>query len=131
MFILTKTQPPTCKSNLLFRSFMLVIDCGCSLEEISREKPPSGKPALQSLKLAISIGRFTLRKLRNFCLKLLHATCLQFELYCVSCVNQAPNSPVACDSFRQRRSQLDNWGGGAIFIYSCSQTLKSIDSKIN
>ena len=81
------------------------------------EKPPSGKPALQSFKLAISIGRFTLRKLRNFCLKLSHATCLQFELYCV---NQAPNSPVACDSFRQRRSQLDNWGRGVhihIFVF--------------
>jgi hypothetical protein len=26
---------------------------------------------------------------------------------------------------------LDNWGGGAIFIYSCSQTLKTIDFKRN
>jgi hypothetical protein len=33
------------------------------------------------------------------------------------------------------RSQLDNWGGGGggggIFIYSCSQTLKTISKEIN
>jgi hypothetical protein len=33
----------------------------------------------------------------------------------------------------QWRSKLDNWGGGGggIFIYSCSQTLKTIDFKGN
>jgi hypothetical protein len=31
----------------------------------------------------------------------------------------------------QRRRKIDNWGGGAIFIYLCSQTLKTIDFKRN
>ena len=31
----------------------------------------------------------------------------------------------------QWRSQLDKWGGGTIFIYSYSQTLKTINFKIN
>ena len=31
----------------------------------------------------------------------------------------------------QWRSKLDNWGWGAIFIYSCSQTMKTIDFKGN
>jgi hypothetical protein len=31
-----------------------------------------------------------------------------------------------------RRRKIDKWGGGAIFIYSCSQTLKqSISKEIN
>ena len=25
------------------------------------------------------------------------------------------------------RRKIDNWGGGHIFIYSCSQTVKTID----
>ena len=30
----------------------------------------------------------------------------------------------------QGRRKIDNWGGGHIFIYSCSQTVKTIDFKI-
>ena len=30
----------------------------------------------------------------------------------------------------QGRRKIDNWGGGGIFIYSCSQTVKTIDFKI-
>ena len=32
--------------------------------------------------------------------------------------------------FIQGRRKIDNWGGGVIFIYSCSQTVKTIDFKI-
>ena len=31
----------------------------------------------------------------------------------------------------QRRRNIDNWGGGQIFIYSCAQTVKTIDFKRN
>ena len=33
--------------------------------------------------------------------------------------------------FVQGRSKLYNWGGGVIFIYTCSHTLKTIDFKRN
>ena len=32
--------------------------------------------------------------------------------------------------YHQGRRKIDNWGGGPIFIYSCSQTGKTIDFKI-
>ena len=39
-------------------------------------------------------------------------------------------SVVFAVKLAQGRRKIDNWGGGGIFIYSCSQTVKTIDFEI-
>ena len=57
---------------------------------------------------------------------LFHNRQLYEQRHMITCLLKAGNN-----SYLQWRSKLDNWGAGGIFIYSCSQTLKTIDFKIN